>query len=93
MVATCNRYLAKLSNSRSAIARGVWASLNAEIFNPCLGLRAKFRPWQVVCSLYWGEYACETHKVVDVDGILSATVCAMHQTRLLAYIKWDVTHN
>lgn len=51
-VATCKRYFAKSSSSRSAMALGVWASLNADIFSPCLGLRAKLRPWKAPRGWY-----------------------------------------
>lgn len=43
MAAICIIYLASLSSSRSAIACGVCAFLNAWIFSPSLGLSAKLR--------------------------------------------------
>jgi hypothetical protein len=43
MVAICSMYRASFSSSRSAIASGVCAFLNAEIFRPSRGFNAKLR--------------------------------------------------
>ena len=70
IVVTCKRYFAKSSSSRSAIALGVWASLNADIFSPCLGFRAKLRPWKNhEAGILW-EGKSAAHKVINVNGVL-----------------------
>lgn len=77
MPAMCTRYRASLLNSRSCAARGVWASLKAEILSPSPGFRAKLRPFYGCLIISTCRFV-DTYQVVDMYCVLRATACPYH---------------